>query len=112
MVVDEDSVHFLGQKIAHRATDNGGLPVEAEGAFSPLQLFLYILPGFQEQVEIADKIPQFLALARRADDNPHPVRNGDSSQDFAQACPLRFIFDLAGDPALVVFGHEHQKSPW
>ena len=99
--VDEDAVDFLGEKIADGALDDVGLLVEAARCLVVEHLALDLFPRLEEQVEIADEVAGFFALAGGADDEAHTFGNGEFVDEGLEAFALGGVLDFAGDAAAV-----------
>src|SRR5690606_15825577 len=109
-VVDEDAVNLLGEEVAHGAFDEVGLLVEAGGGAVGLHLLLDALPGLEEEVEVADEVAGFFALAGGAHDDAHALGDGELVEHLLEALAFLGVLDLAGDAALVGERHEHEVA--
>ena len=99
--VDEDAVDFLGEKIADGALDDVGLLVEAARCLVVEHLALDLFPRLEEQVEIADEVAGFFALAGGADDEAHALGNGELVDEGLEAFAFGGVLDFTGDAATV-----------
>src|SRR5690606_37605605 len=109
-VVDEDAVDLLGEEVAHGALDEVGFLIEAGGGALALHAGLDLGPGLEQEVQVADEVAGFLALAGGAHDHAHALGDGEFVDEAFEALALLGVVDLAGDAALVAVGHEHEVT--
>jgi hypothetical protein len=60
-----------------------------------------LLPLLEQEVEVADEVAGFLALAGGADDDAHALGDGELVDELLEALALLRVLDLAGDAAAV-----------
>ncbi len=78
-----------------------GLLVEVGRGALGVHLALDLLPLLEEEVEVADEVAGFLALAGGADDDAHALGDGELVDEGLEALALGRVLDLAGDAAAV-----------
>ena len=86
------------------------LLIDTGGRGFGLDVLLNLMPGGEQEMEVADEVPLLLPLANRADDDSHAIGDGQGTQDFAEPLTFAVVLDLAGDAALVAEGHEDEGS--
>ena len=108
LVVDEDPIHVLHEKVPDRAEQKALLRVHEGGGLGLLRFLLDVLVEGQEAVQILLKGFLRLPGGGGADDDAL-VLGLDLVEDLAQAPPLLLLFDAAADAHVVHRGHEHQR---
>ena len=110
LVVDEDPVHVLHEKVPDRAEQKALLRVHEGGGLGLLGFLLDVLVEGQEAVQILLKGFLRLPGGGGADDDAL-VLGLDLVEDLAEPPPLVLLLDAAADAHVVHRGHEHQGAP-
>src|SRR5690625_73498 len=109
LVVDENPVDVLREEVADCAFEQIGFLVDTSAKVFVAGFLADRIPFFQEDMEVADKVAEFLSFAGGTDDDAHPFGNRQFAEDFLESVALARIFDFAGDSALVGKRHQDQK---
>ena len=110
LVVDEDPVHVLHQKVPDRPEQQALLRVHEGGSLGLLGLGLDVLVEGQQAVQVLLEGLLGLSGGGGADDDAL-VLGLDLVEDLAEPPPLVLLLDAAADAHVVHRGHEHQGAP-
>ena len=108
LIVADDFVDFVGEKIAHGALDEIGLFEDARGRGELLDLLLDARPLLEEKTEVAHEIAGALAFPDGANDDADALGNFEFAQNFAQPDALFWRLDFARNAAAIAVGHEDE----
>jgi len=110
-VVDPDLLDIRREIIPQGADAEIALLVHQGRGRNGLDLFLDLLPQAKEVLVVPVQLLLRPVEARRPNDKTHPLFHADLAHDFLQTAAVLLVFDLAGDAATALVGHQHQVTP-
>ena len=94
-IIDQDTVHFFGQEIAHRPLDQPRLAIKQDRlAFGSVDFFDDRLPASKQDMQVAHEPAGLFSFARGTDDDTHAFGNRQRTEDVLQPFAFRSFFDL------------------
>ena len=110
-VVHQNGVDIRGKIIPDGAGDQVQVPVEQAGGLLFGCGAVQVFPLLQEKLEVLGQVLGLGLLPGGADDETHLRGQADFLGQLLEAQALIFLFDLAGNPQVGLFGQEHQVAP-
>ena len=109
-VVHNDSVDFIGEKVADRSLDEIGFFKETGRGGFFLKAFLHLRPLVYKDAQITNKIAGALPRPDCPHNHAHALWHIETAKDLAKTITFLGIFDFTRDAELIIEWHQDEVA--